>query len=153
MEISPTTNYWTRRFAITAIALAFLSAAGCDGNSGLVQVQGTILVDGAPAKGAVLLFHPDGGSAATPSSAQAKEDGTFAPVTDTKPGIPPGNYIVTLTWPDPAHTVSDREKMMGNAEPGKDLLNGRYVTKDRSGIKVEITAGTTKMAPIELKTK
>lgn len=153
MEISPAKIYRTRRFVLLVCTTALLVIVGCDGNSGLVEVHGTILVDGSPAKGAVLLFHPEGATAATPSSAQAKDDGTFAPVTDTKPGIPPGNYIVTLTWPDPSHQVSDREKMLGNAEPGKDLLNGRYVTKDRSGIKIEITAGTTKMAPIELKTK
>lgn len=153
MEISPAKIFWPRRFALLYMAAAVIGVLGCDGASGLVQVQGTIMVDGAPAKGAVLLFHPEGDAPATPSSAQAKDDGTFTPVTDTKPGLPPGKYIVTLTWPDPATKVSDREKMLGNAEPGKDLLNGRYVTKDRSGIKIEISTGTTKMAPIELKTK
>ena len=42
--------------------------------------------------------------------------------------------------------------MTGLGEPGKDLLNGRYVSKDR-GIKVEVSPGTTSIAPIELKTK
>jgi hypothetical protein len=153
MEISPTKSYWTRRISLVALGLAFFASIGCNTSSSLVQFQGTILVDGTPAKGAILLFHPDGGKSTTVSSGEAKEDGTFTLVTDTQPGIPPGNYIVTVTWPDPSHKVSDRDKMTGLAEPGKDLLNGRYVTKDRSGIKIEITAGTTKMAPIELKTK
>lgn len=152
MDIIPQKTFARLFSFLSLVAGLLLAAAGCNASSNLLQVDGKITVDGAPAKGAVLLFHPDGGAAATPSSAQAKDDGTFTVVTDTKPGIPPGNYIVTVTWPDPAHVPSERDKMLGMAEPGKDLLNGRYVTKDR-GIKLSVAEGTKTIAPIELKTK
>jgi len=138
---------------LSLLSLVLLLVPGCDSGPSLVQAQGKIIVDGTPAKGAVLLFHPSGGTSTSVSSAQAKEDGTFTLTTDTKPGIPAGSYTVTVTWPDPAHKVSDGDKMMGLAEPGKDLLNGRYVSKDRSGIKIEISSGNTSIAPIELKSK
>lgn len=153
MEISHVMTFASRYVALVAVAVGLASFSGCNNGPTLVQVQGKILVDGKPANGAVLLFHPDGGPAKSVSSAQALEDGTFTLVTDTKPGIPAGNYIVTLTWPDPSHKVSDREKMMGMGEPGKDLLDGKYVTKDRSGIKVEVAAGATTLPPIEVKSK
>jgi hypothetical protein len=142
-----------RCLTLAVVVFSLASFSGCNPGPTLVQVQGKILVDGKPANGAVLLFHPDGGTAKSVSSAQALEDGTFTLVTDTKPGILAGNYIVTLTWPDPSHKVSDRDKMMGLAEPGKDLLDGKYVMKDRSGIKVEIAAGATTLPPIEVKSK
>lgn len=135
---------------IALLSLSLLASIGCDSGPKLLQVQGKVIVDGTPAKGAVLLFHPDNG--ASVSTGQAKDDGTFTLVTDTNPGIPSGTYTVTLTWPDPSHVISERDKMTGLGEPGKDLLNGRYVSKDR-GIKVEVSPGTTSIAPIELKTK
>lgn len=152
MDIKPHQKALRSYSSLALIACTFLTTLGCGASSNLLQVQGKIVVDGTPAKGAVLLFHPDGGTSTSVSSGQAKDDGTFTVVTDTKPGIPPGNYLVTVTWPDPSHVASDRDKLLGMAEPGKDLLNGRYVTKDR-GIKLSIAEGTTTIAPIELKTK
>ena len=153
MEIPHIIAFASRFLTLAAVAVSVTSFSGCNPGPTLVQVQGKILVDGQPANGAVLLFHPDGGTVKTVSSAQALEDGSFTLVTDTKPGIPAGSYIVTLTWPDPNHKVSDREKMMGMGEPGKDLLDGKYVTKDRSKIKMEIAAGATTLPPIEVKSK
>jgi hypothetical protein len=154
MEILQRKTLMSRLFVpLSLLSFALLFSSGCDSGPSLVQAQGKIMVDGTPAKGAVLLFHPTGGTGTNVTSAQAKEDGTFTLTTDTKPGIPAGSYTVTVTWPDPAHKVSERDKMMGLAEPGKDLLNGRYVSKDRSGIKIEISSGTTSIAPIELKSK
>lgn len=145
---------FTKRFplAVMIAGLAITLMTGCNPSSSLIQVQGKILVDGAPAKGAVLLFHPDGDQKGSVSSGSAKEDGTFTLVTDTQPGIPPGNYIVTVTWPDPSYKPTQQEVMMGNSNP-EDVLKGRYVTKDRSNIKLEIKSGTSTIAPIELKTK
>jgi hypothetical protein len=141
MEISPTKSNWTRRISLVALGLAFFASIGCNTSSSLVQFQGTILVDGTPAKGAILLFHPDGGKSTTVSSGEAKEDGTFTLVTDTQPGIPPGNYIVTVTWPDPSHKVSDRDKMTGLAEPGKTFsmvaMSPKIVPASRSKLPLE----------------
>ena len=138
--------------AVMFAGLAITLLSGCKPSSSLIQVQGKILVDGAPAKGAVLLFHPDGDQKGSVSSGTAKDDGMFTLVTNTEPGIPAGSYVVTVTWPDPAYQPTKQEIMMGNSNP-EDVLKGRYVTKDRSKIKLEIKSGTSTIAPIELKTK
>lgn len=137
------------------LVLCFLSLVllgGCNPGPSLVQATGKITVDGQPANGAVLLFHPEGGASSVVSSGAAQTDGTFSLVTDAKPGIPAGNYLVTVTWPDPAKTKKEIDFVKGIPEPGPDLLKGRYLNKDR-GIKISIDSGTTTIPPIDLKTK
>ena len=43
--------------------------------------------------------------------------------------------------------------MMGTAEPGPDLLKGRYQTKDKSNVTVDVAGDTKELLPIELKSK
>src|SRR5438477_1135804 len=65
----------------------------------LYTVRGKVLVDGQPAAGAVVHFHP-----ATPSeknklypAAKVEADGSFALTTfENKDGAPPGEYLVTI---------------------------------------------------------
>lgn len=127
--------------------------SGCGGGPELIQAVGKITVDGQPARGAVLLFHPTSQGQTTVSSATAKEDGTFTITTNTLPGIPIGTYTVTVSWPDPDHTPSDTEKMMGTAEPGKDLLKGRYILREKSQLSVTIEGTMIEMPAFELTTK
>jgi hypothetical protein len=141
----------------TLVALAFstlgLFATGCDSGPALLPVTGKITVDGQPAAGATLLFHPTSKSNKLVSSATSGADGTFSIITDTKPGIPAGEYKVTATYPDPSHKPSDTEIMMGTAEPGQDLLKGRYTNRDASTLQVTIDDSTTQLQPFELTTK
>lgn len=127
--------------------------SGCGGGPELIQAVGKITVDGQPARGAVLLFHPTAEGQTTVSSATAKDDGTFTITTNTLPGIPTGAYIVTVSWPDPEHQPSDTEKMMGTAEPGKDLLKGRYILREKSQLSVTVEGSMAEMPPFELTTK
>jgi hypothetical protein len=60
--------------------------------------------------------------------------------------------LVTVTWPDPAKTKKEIDFVKGIPTPGPDLLEGRYLSKDR-GIKITIDPGNTNIAPIDLKTK
>jgi len=138
---------------LTLVALFSLVLVGCDSRPALYPVKGTVSVDGKPASGASLLFHPTSVGIKSVSSAIAKEDGSFEVVTDSMPGIAEGEYIVTLTWPDPAHKPSEQDVMMGLAEPGKDLLNSAYVMRDKSQIRIQITSTTTQIPAIELKTR
>ncbi len=43
--------------------------------------------------------------------------------------------------------------MFSNIEPGPDLLKGRYLTKEKANLQIEIKPGVAELAPIELKTK
>lgn len=129
--------------------LLCLLALGCGGQQ-LPQVTGTITVDGKPAEGAVLLFHPNGGGATSIGSAVATSDGTYRIVSNQNPGIPPGKYLVTVSWPDPSYKPSERDVMLGTAELGPDLLKGRYIAKGKSDLEVEIDGTTKQLDPIEL---
>ena len=130
-----------------------LALIGCGKGSGLVPVTGKITVDGKPAEGAVLLFHPTSSENTSIASAVAKEDGSFAPVTNSEPGIVAGSYKVSITWPDPKVKPSERELMMGTAEPGPDLLKGRYQTKEKSDVTVDVAGDTKELPSIDLKSK
>ena len=139
-------------WSVGAIAVcALLPLSGCWSNSaGLVSVSGTIMVDGKPADGAVLLFHPKSGEGPV-ASAVADATGRFSPVTDLKPGIAPGSYQVTATWPDPSQR--DKKVSMGETPDIPDLLKSQYVSRDRTTLSAEITPDSKDLAPFELTTK
>ena len=132
--------------------LALIAMAGC-GGSNMPKVTGKITVDGTPAVGAVLLFHPVEGKEMKLATGVADSDGTFNLISDMKEGIQPGKYIVSLTWPDPAFKPSEASKMRGDADSGPDLLKGRYVMKEKSGLTAEIISSTKELPPFQLKTK
>ncbi len=141
------------------VGLTLLVIGGCGSpSSGLVNVSGKVTVDGQPAEGAVLLFHPEGAPQGTASSAVAQPDGTFRIVTDGNQGIPEGSYLVTATWPDPAVKPPEAGGGLGEGfglsfEPGPDLLNGRYVSRDKSDLSVTIEKGTRELEAFELQTR
>jgi len=140
-----------RRIGSAVVAgMICLLALGCGGQQ-LPQVTGTITVDGKPAEGAVLLFHPNGGGATSIGSAVAASDGTYRIVSNQNPGIPPGKYLVTVSWPDPSYKPPERDVMLGTAESGPDLLKGRYISKAKSDMEVEIDGTTKQLDPIALK--
>jgi len=128
---------------------------GCDRGLSLVKVQGKVTVDGKPATGAIILFHPQSAENTSVSSAVASDQGTFAPVTNGEPGIPAGVYQVTVSWPDPAVKKSDGAIQFGadNEKEAPDLLKGRYVMKDRSGLTATVEASTTELPAFELSSR
>ncbi len=74
--------------------------SGCGGTS-LQQLSGSVTVNGAPAVGALVIYHPLGeGKIAT---GVADAEGKYQLVTDAEVGVTPGKYQITVTWPDPNH--------------------------------------------------
>ena len=68
-----------RSVGAVAVVCALLPLSGCGSNSAdLMPVSGTILVDGKPADGAVLLFHPKSGEGPV-AWAVADATGRFSP--------------------------------------------------------------------------
>ncbi|MBX3423566.1 MAG: carboxypeptidase regulatory-like domain-containing protein [Pirellulaceae bacterium] len=124
-----------------------LSLTGC--GSSLVEVSGTVSVDGKPTPGVNLRFYPQGTQAdAAPSSTTSDEGGSFSLTTNMEPGLPKGSYKVTADWPDPKH----KAKQVGiYSEPDspRDLLKGKYASS--SDIVFEIT-GPTKELKVDLTT-
>jgi hypothetical protein len=136
---------------IAAILFLIPGIVGC-GKAGpsLVPVKGSVTVDGKPADGAVLIFHPTGGKG-TIASAAADSNGAFSITSNGAPGVVTGSYKVTATWPDPAK--KPKVTLGASPEDAPDLLEGRYVSVDKSPTTVEITAATKELPPIELSTK
>lgn len=139
-----------RNLSAVVLASALATWCGCGGSRDLVSVTGTITVDGQPADGAVLLFHPKSGEGSV-ATAVADASGRFSPVTDMQPGIAPGSYQVTATWPDPAKR--DQQVSMGVTPDIPDLLKSRYASRDRSTLSADIATDSKELAPFELTTK
>lgn len=134
--------------ALLSIALVILPWMGCGSSSSLVPATGSVSVKGKPAAGAMVLFHSQISDAVTPSGAVA-EDGTFKLMSGLEPGIAPGKYNVTITWPDPSKKPTANQIMMGLVEPGPDLLKGKYATKATTTLSADITSSTTTIPAFE----
>ncbi|RCS44632.1 hypothetical protein DTL42_17065 [Bremerella cremea] len=140
-----------RNFASPAILIPLLlttvTQLGCQQESSLAvyPVRGTLTVNGEPAQGAILGFHPTQGDLderGTIPAGKVKQDGTFAVSTfDVEDGAPAGEYKVTVFWP----------QFPGRDDPGDDRLRGKYALPAKSTTKVTITPGENKLPPIELK--
>lgn len=116
----------------------------------LYPVKGKISVDGKPADGAILLFHPQGGGQV--STATADAGGNYACVHNTNPGLPAGKYTITVSWPDPAKRNAP-STAMGQTPDVPDLLRGKYAMRDRSTLSIDVTPTTTELPPIEIDSK
>lgn len=136
------------------LTLGLLILSGCgSGGSSLVTAKGKVLVDGAPAGGAILMFHPESSSNKTVSTAITEADGTFTPITDVDPGIPEGSYRVTVTWPEQkAASEGPKFGVSESADP-PDLLKGKYSSRDKSKLTVTISRTKTELEPLELTKK
>ncbi len=78
------------------------------------------------------------------------ELGQFAPISDDRAGIQEGSYRVTVSWPDPNHKTVERFGV--EASDPKDLLKGKYITRDKSKLTVTITRSSKELEPFELTT-
>jgi hypothetical protein len=135
---------------LTLVLVAAVTGCGPAGPN-LIPVKGTITVDGKPADGASLIFHPVAGKGSI-ASAAADASGAFSIMSNGNPGIVMGNYKVTAIWPDPAKKPKEIT-LGGTIEDAPDLLGGKFVTVDKAATTVEITPATKQLAPIELSTK
>ncbi len=130
------------------VGLMFLVIApGCspDGPK-LTPVTGKVSVNGKPAAAALLFLHRKGKSDISEPTpyATADADGAFQVV--WQPGVRgalPGEYVVTVTWPD-----MTKEPDGNGARP--DLLRGAFDKIPASTLKATVHAERTELAPLEL---
>src|SRR5438552_470087 len=91
----------SRSFAGVLGVISLTVAPGCSkgGRKEVHPVQGQVLVNTAPASGALLTFHPVSGSPNDPRpSAQADDQGRFSLTTYASgDGAPEGEYEVAVT--------------------------------------------------------
>jgi hypothetical protein len=135
--------------------VTMLVLPGCGGSgSSLVKAKGKVLVDGTPASGAILLFHPES-SSGNVANAIADESGVYSPLTGADEGIAEGEYRVTVIWPDPKFKSGSEGVKFGVAESKDppDLLKGKFVAKDKSKLTVVISKSNAELKPLEISTK
>jgi hypothetical protein len=134
----------------TLVALLPFAALSCgDGEDRkpVYPVQGQLVVDGKPARGAYVLFHPvnDADPQATRPHGQVSQDGTFHLSTyRANDGAPIGDYVVTIDW---------RKAVPGHGPRGPNLLPPEYDTPKESPLRVTVKAESNKLSPFEATTR
>ena len=85
-------NVW----CICGIVIGLVLVPGCGSKSDLYSARGWVFVDGKPASGAIVVFHPENNNdlSALRPSAHVGPDGSF--VLEAQPGA----YRVAVTWFD-----------------------------------------------------
>lgn len=146
----------TINWRIVLCCVILLFSPGCNGGEpSLVKAKGKVLVDGTPASGAILLFHPESSSNGSVANAVADDKGAFSPITGSAEGIQEGEYRVTVVWPDPKLKSGTEGVKFGIAESKDppDLLKGKYVARDKSKLSVVISRSKVELEPLELSSK
>lgn len=142
---------------ICATLLLLFACANCGcGQAKIDQVpvfpvQGTLLVGGKPAVGAMLTLHParDAASTSLRSMAIAGEDGQFAFTTYLSgDGAPQGDFVLTAYWPDRRQPTNDPDGESEQLPP--DLLHGRFSSPSRSPLRVQVEDGPNLLSPVDL---
>jgi hypothetical protein len=133
------------------LPLAALLCVSCSGR--LNTVQGKVLYQGQPAKGAVVVFYPKDNSSLSvvPPTAITGEDGTFTLTSGHDSGAAAGEYVVTVTWPEERPAVKDTPKIsMEPPPPPPDRLKGRYANRDSAALTATVKSGTNRLEPFDL---
>jgi hypothetical protein len=130
--------------------MTLLATMGCGKSNGLHPVQGSVIVNGSPADGAVVLFHPEGLPGGVTASGVAGEDGLFVLSSGLEKGVAAGSYHVTVIWPDPSKKPKEPQMMTGSSVQIPDLLKGRYASRETSKLRAEIDPQTGEVPSFEL---
>ena len=142
--------------SILSIVLTVFLFASCGGDKSpakkaTVPVKGQFFYRLQPAAGAQVFFQPqDGGKAEDWTSgfprATVAADGSFAVGTyEDADGAPPGEYVVTCTWPA---VVAGAEE---NEEPPPDRFGGRFHDPSRSPLRAKVGETATDLPRFDLK--
>lgn len=139
-------------------SLAVLCLAVCSGCSGTEYetittnaVTGRLTVNGVPATGATVRFHPEspqpGAKYPLLPSGKVNAEGVYQLTTyEGDDGAPAGAYTVTIEWPD----RNWRPPNGGMPPPPPDRLQGVYADPKKSTIHMKVEAGANEMEPIVL---
>lgn len=123
---------------------ACLACAGCGENWQVdtYPASGRISINGKPPAGALVELFPTTKTDQRNSRpwGLVKDDGTFILSTyDGEPGVPAGDYQLTLRWPPDASKPSMIDK-----------LKSRYSSPEKSQWKITIKEGENVLPPVEL---
>jgi hypothetical protein len=152
-----------RRWEGSTYGLVFLvtaALAGCGDEQPLQNrkpvfpTAGQFLVNGAPAEGAMITFHPQnstGPGRAIPSQARADAEGKFALTTYAREdGAPEGEYIVTVYWPAARPPAAEHDEDDSESTLPPDRLGGRLAAPGVSPLRASIKPNPTTFAPLDV---
>jgi hypothetical protein len=137
---------------ILTAAVAAAVPAGCGkSDEGLVPVSGRVMVNGKPATGAAVVFHPVDGTNGTHPVAQVDAGGEFHLTTiRSGDGAVPGEYRVTLTW----YVSPPRKKgVEGEEGPVRNLIPEKYARIDSTPIHTTVRPDGNDPVRIEISTR
>jgi len=132
-------------FCLTA-ALA-LACASCGNKNNLYPVSGKVTYKGAPASGATVFFHRQGGDPMNEHMVMGivQEDGSFELVCGSLgKGAPCGEYDVLIEW----KRVTGQNK--GRPQHGPDRLKGHYADPKRPRFHAVVRDESNALTPFEL---
>lgn len=132
----------------TLLGMMLLLLSGCGAEEEirpeLFPAQGSLIINGKPAAGALLVLSPADGKPiderGSRPRATVQDDGTFQVTTyQSGDGAPAGEYQVGVLWfenPD--------------ANEPWDRLGNQYANPEKTGIRVSIQAGENQWEPIKI---
>jgi hypothetical protein len=135
------------RSLVLLAALGGCLAAGCSKPSGGGSpVDGSVKVNGKPATGAIVTFHPVNAKAdATRPTGHVADDGTFHIA-----AAEPGEYRVTVSW---FASVSPRKGALSDESIPVSQLPPAYTRADATPLIATVTAEQTQPVNFEIKKK
>jgi len=135
------------------LPLAVVSAllAGCNkSGDALVPVSGRVLVDGKPAAGAAIVFHPVEAGNGTHPVGQTDANGEFRLTTiSSGDGAAPGEYRVTLTR---YVSAPGKRGVEGEESPARNLIPDKYARTESTPLSATIRPGGNDPVLIEITT-
>lgn len=137
-----------RALALLCFCAATAALGGCGSSTEFPKTaptSGTATYKGKPVAGLRVTLNPKSASgiAYAPTGETAK-DGKFVIITGPNAGAPPGDYVVTITWPK-----ADSDRKTG-LDIEVDLLKGKYGDPAKSEWKVTIKDGDNALGPYKL---
>lgn len=132
-------------------ALATLLTSSCSKKPARVEVfpvAGSVVFEGKPTPGALVVLHPTTGNGDKKVSpvGYVAADGSFQIGTfDKADGAPPGHYLVTVQWLKRPPNREDDTTTLPNFLPAK------YARPDSSKLEVEVIAGANQLERFSLK--
>jgi hypothetical protein len=139
-----------RRSGLLVLVLGLMAGCNQPGET-LVPVGGRVLVDGKPASGAAVVFHPVDSTNGTHPLAQVDANGEFQLTTiRSGDGAAPGEYRVTLTW----YVSPPRKKAFeGEESPVRNLIPEKYARRETTPLTATIRTDGNEPLRIEISTR
>jgi hypothetical protein len=142
--------------AVLITVVVSFALTGCgDGQIARYPVKGTVLVDGKPVAGALVIYCPvEGPPELMRERPYGRTDaqGVYELRTlEPGDGAPAGKYNIMVRWLTGGSDSENRGDDRGS--PVTDRLGGRYTNPETSGLSYTVVEGPNEAPPLQLKSR